>query len=136
LAIEDLARRNSVLRVEHVPVVHGLCADERKCSLANPPPELNVFLMAVGLQTFFGLEVKQLQCPALRLESNDGLSQVHNGAVGADRSPDDIVGILKVDDDSLGGRVGFVVDLSHANVLVRLECLGLLSAYLHLVCTS
>jgi hypothetical protein len=26
--------------------------------------------------------------------------------------------------------------LSHANVLVGLECLGLLSAYLHLVCAS
>jgi hypothetical protein len=123
LAIKDLARRNSVLRVEHIPVVYGLCADKRKCSLADPPPKLDVLLMAVGLQTLFGLEVEQLQCPALRLESDDRLSQVHDGAVGPDRSPDDIVGVLEVDDDGLGGRVGFVVDLSHANVLVGLECL-------------
>jgi hypothetical protein len=87
--------------------------------------------MAVGLQALLGLKVKQLQCSALRLESDDGLSQVHNGAVGANRSPDDIVGVLEVDDDGLGGRVGFAVDLSHANVLVGLECLGLLSAHLH-----
>ena len=66
-------------------------------------------------------------------ESNDVLGPVHDGAVGANRSPDDIVGVLEVDDDGLGGRVGFGVDLSHANVLVGLECLGLPSAYLHLV---
>lgn len=128
LAIEDLTRRNSVLRIKDIPVVYGLCADERKCRLADPPPELDVLLMAVGLQTLFGLEVEQLQCPALCLESDDGLSQVHDGAVGANRSPDDIVGVLEVDDDGLGGRVGFVVDLAHANVLVGLECLrGLLA---------
>jgi len=61
----------------------------------------------------------------LCLEGDDGLGQVHNGTVGADRSPDYIVGILKVDNDGLGGRVGFVVDLAHANVLVRLERLRL-----------
>ena len=71
----------------------------------------------------------------MRLESYDGLSQVHDGAVGADRSPDDIVCVLQIDDDGLGGGVGIVVDLAHANVLVGLECLGLLSAYLHVVHT-
>jgi hypothetical protein len=78
--------------------------------------------MAVGLQTLFSLEIEQLQCPALRLESYDGLSQVHDGTVGAYWSPDDIVGVLEVDDDGLRGRVGFVINLSHANVLVGLEC--------------
>ncbi len=110
-------------------MVYGLCADKRKCSLADPSPKLNVLLMAVGLQTLFSLEIEQLQCPALRLESYDGLSQVHDGAVSAYRSPNDIVGVLEVDDDGLRGRVGFVINLSHANVLVGLECLGLLLAH-------
>lgn len=52
---------------------------------------------------------------------------MHNGAVGADRSPDDIVCVLQIDDDGLGGSVGFGVDLAHANVLVGLEGLGAVS---------
>jgi hypothetical protein len=49
---------------------------------------------------------------------------VHNGAVGTDRSPDDIVCVLQINDDRLGGGVGFVVDLAHAHVLVGFEGLG------------
>jgi hypothetical protein len=110
-------------------MVDSLRADECERRLADPSPELDVFLMAICLQTLLGLEVEQLQCPALRLEGYDGLSQVHDGAVSADWSPNDIVGVLEVDDDGLGGRVGFVVDLTHANVLVGLECLWRLSAH-------
>lgn len=118
--VEDLARCRGIL-LEHVPVVHGLCADKCKRRLADPSPELNVLLMAVCLQTLLSLEVEELQCPALRLESYDGLSQVHDGTVGANWSPDDIVCVLQVDDDRLGRGVGFVVDLAHTDVLVRLE---------------
>jgi hypothetical protein len=130
LAVEDLARRNSVLRVEHVPVVYRLCADERERRLADPPPKLDVLLMAVCLQALLGLEVEQLQRPALGLEGYDGLSQVHDGTVCANRPPNDIVGVLEVDDDGFGGRIGFVVDLAHADVLVGLECLQPLLAHL------
>ena len=114
-------------------MVYRLCADECERRLADPPPELDVFLVAVCLQALLGLEVEQLQCPALRLEGYDGLSQVHDGTVRTDRSPDDIIGVLEVDDDGLGGCVGFVVDLTHANVLVGLECLCLLLACLQWV---
>jgi len=127
-AVKDLARGYSVLRVKHIPVVYGLGADKRKGGLADPSPELNVFLMAVCLQALLGLEVEELQRPSLRLESYDGLCQVHDGAVGADRSPDDIVCVLEIDDDRLGGGVGVGVDLAHANVLVGLERLSSLSA--------
>jgi hypothetical protein len=120
-SIEDLAWCHGVLGVEHVPMVHGFCADKRKSRLADPSPELDVLLMAVCLQTLLGLEVEELQRPTLRLKSDNRLSQVHDGAVGADRSPDDIVCVLEVDDDRLGGGVGFVVHLAHANVLVGLE---------------
>lgn len=105
-------------------MVDRLCADERKSGLADPSPELNVLLMAVCLQTFLGLEVEQLQRLALRLESYDGLCQVHDGAVCADWSPDDIIRVLEVDNDCLGGGIGFAVDLAHANVLVGFERLN------------
>jgi hypothetical protein len=126
--VEDLAWGYGVLRVEYVPMVHGLCADEGKGCLADPSPELNVLLMAICLQALLGLEIEELQRPALGLKSYDGLSQVHDGAVGTDRSPDDIVCVLQIDDDRLGGSVGFVVDLAHANVLVGLERLIAVSA--------
>jgi hypothetical protein len=103
-------------------VVHSLRADQRKRSLADPPPENNVLLMAVCLQTLFCLKVEQLQRSSLRLQSNNRLSQVHNRTVCADRSANDIVCVLQVDDDGLGGGVG-IVDLAHANVLVGLESL-------------
>lgn len=122
--VEDLARCRGGLSVKHIPVVHGLGADERKRGLADPSPELDVLLMAVCLQFLLGLEVEELECPALRLESYDGLSQVHDGTVGANRSSDDIVCVLQVDDDGFRGGVGLVVDLAHADVLVRLERLG------------
>ena len=128
--IKDLAGRHSILRVEHVPVVYSLCADKRKCCLADPPPELNVLLMAVSLQALLGLEVEELQRPSLRLESYDGLGQVHDGTVRADRSSDDIVCVLQINDDRLRGGIGFAVDLAHANVLVGLERLESLSAHL------
>ena len=64
-----------------------------------------------------------MQCSALCLESDDGLGQVHNGTVSTDRSPNYIVGTLEVDDDGLGGGVGIIVDLAHANVLVGFESL-------------
>ena len=78
--------------------------------------------MAVGLKALLSFEVEELQRPALRLESYDGLSQVHDGTVRTNRPPNDVVRILEVDDDRLGGSVG-IGDLPHANVLVRLECL-------------
>ena len=104
-------------------MVHSLRADQCKRSLADPPPENNVFLMAVCLQTLLCLKVEQLQRSTLRFQSNDWLSQVHNCTVCANRSANDIVCVLQIDDDGLGGGVGLVVDLAHANVLVGLESL-------------
>ena len=111
-------------------MVDSLLADQGKRGLANPPPEDNILLMAVCLQTLFCLEVEELQRLALRLQSNNRLSQVHNRTVCADRSANDIVCVLQIDDDGLGGGVGIVVDLAHANVLVGLESLSRLSALL------
>jgi hypothetical protein len=85
--------------------------------------------MAVCLQALLGLKVEKLERPALGLESYDGFSQMHDGAVGANGSPDDIVCVLEVDDDGLGGSVGLVVDLAHAYILVGLECLKNLSVH-------
>lgn len=105
-------------------MVYRLCANECESRLADPPPKLNVLLMAVCLEALFCLEVEELQRSALRPERNDGLSQVHDGAVCANWSSDNIVRVLEIDDDSLGRSIGFVVSLTHANVLVRLERLA------------
>lgn len=48
---------------------------------------------------------------------------MHDRAICANRSADDIVCVLQIDDDGLGGGVRIVVDLAHANVLVGFESL-------------
>lgn len=121
LAIEDLARRRRGAAIEHVPMIHRLCADKRQSGLTDPPPELNVLVVSICLQALLGLQIEELQCLSLGFESYDGLRQVHDGAVSADWPPDDIVRVLEVDDDRFGGRVGLVVLLANADVLVRLE---------------
>lgn len=102
-------------------MIDSLGADKRECCLADPSPKLDVFLMAVCLQALLCLEVEQLQRPALGLQCYDGLSQMHDGAVGADRPSNHIVRVFEVDDDRLGGRAGLGADLAHADVLIRLE---------------
>ena len=111
-------------------MVHSFCADKRKSCLADPPPKLDILLVAVRLQALLGLEVEQLQCPALCLESYDGLSQVHDGAISTNWSPNDVIRVLEVDDDSLGGSVGFVIDLAHTDILVGLECLNTMLVFI------
>jgi hypothetical protein len=61
----------------------------------------------------------------LRFESNDGLCQVHNRAIGANRSPDDVVEVLEVEDDRLGWSPGISILLAYANIMVRLESLSM-----------
>ena len=84
--------------------------------------------MSVCLQALFCLKVEELQRPTLRLQSNDRFSQVHDGTICANWSADNIVCVLQVDDDGLGGGVGLVVDLAYANVFVGLKRLWQLSA--------
>jgi hypothetical protein len=81
--------------------------------------------MGVCLQALLRLEVEQLQRPPLRLESNDRFRQMHDCTVSSNRPPDDIVCVLEVDNDCLGGRSGIVVLLADTDILVRLESLSL-----------
>lgn len=78
-------------------------------------------MVGICLQALLGLQIEELQRLSLRLESYDGLRQMHDGAVSADRPPNNIVRVLQVDYNGLGGRIGFVILLSHTDVLVRLE---------------
>lgn len=108
-------------------MVYSLRAHKCKRVLADPPPELDVLLMAVCLEALLSLEIEKLQCPALRLERDDRLSQVHNGTIRTDRSPNNIVRVFQINYDSLRRGVRFVIDLAHAYVLVGFECLASLS---------
>ena len=54
---------------------------------------------------------------------------MHDSAIGTNWSPNDIVRVLEVDDDGLGGSIGFVIDLAHTDILVGLECLDTLLAF-------
>ena len=101
--------------------------NQTESGLANPTPEDDVLVMGVCLQTLLGLEVEQLQGPLLCLERDDGLGQVHDGAICSDRAANDVMEVLQVDDDGLGrGAVGG--SLANAYPAIRLECLRSSSA--------
>ena len=58
----------------------------------------------------------------LTLQRENLLVGMHNGRIGANWPPEDIVGVGKVDDDDLV----LLVDLfTHTNEVVRLKCQGL-----------
>lgn len=104
---------------EDVPVVHTLVTHESQGSLVDPPPIYNILGHGARLEALLGLQIEQLEGPRLGLERDDGLGQVHYGALGADGPPDDVVEVLEVQNDRLGRRVGLAC-LAHANVLVGL----------------
>ena len=96
MSFEDLD--GSVLgRIEDVPVVDGGFGHETKAGLAVPLPELDVFVHDGRLQLLLARQVEDLDCPTLRLESQNLARPMHDSTVGGDRSLDDIVAILEVD---------------------------------------
>jgi arginine decarboxylase-like protein len=46
---------------------------------------------------------------------------MHNSTISSDRSPDDVVEVLEVEDDRLGRGLGIRSLLSYADIVVRLE---------------
>jgi hypothetical protein len=110
-------------RIVDIPVEDTGCCDKTKLVLADPLPELDILVHGAGLELLLLLEVEDLQCSRLSLESNDLSVPVHDGTVGLDRPTGDVVAILELDDNDL--RLGsFVLLFSHTHVGVGLECLA------------
>jgi hypothetical protein len=59
----------------------------------------------------------------LRLQSNNGLRQMHDGAISSNRPPHYVVDVLEVENDRLCRGIGVVALLAHADVGVGLESL-------------
>ena len=103
--------------VEDVPVVHAGICHETKCVLIKEFPENNILVHSRRLQLRLVSQIEDLQCPLLCLQCYYELVPVHDGAVGLDRSPYDIVSILEINDDDFGRRV--VIELlSYTDVVV------------------
>lgn len=113
-------------RIVDIPVVNAGCCDKTKLVLANPLPELNIFVHGARLKLLLLLKVEDLQCSRLSLESNHLSVPVHDGTVGLDRPAGDIVAILELDDNNLGLGC-LILLLPHTDVRVGLECLALVS---------
>jgi hypothetical protein len=113
--------------VKDIPVVNcSICHQAQRC-LAEPLPENHVLVHCRRLQLCLGTEVEYLEGSGLCLERNNLLRPVHNGTIGFDGSPNDIVGLFKVDDNDFGLR-GFIFLFSYTYEGIRFECLRLLSA--------
>lgn len=64
-----------------------------------------------------GSEVEDLDGAALRLEGNNVLAPVHDGTVSVDGAPEDLIVVLKVDNDNLR-LVVFVELLADTDIVI------------------
>jgi hypothetical protein len=118
VAVKDLDRRGLV-GVKDIPMVDRAVGNQAQAGFADPLPESDVLVHSGGLELLFLLQVEDLEGAGLRSKGNDLARPVHDGTVGLDGTSDDIVVVLEVDNEDLGGR-GFVLLLSNADVMIRL----------------
>lgn len=101
-------------------MIHGSVGNQTQRLFAEPFPIDNVLIHHCRLELLLGSKVEDLDCPALGLERDDVLAPVHDGAVGIDWSPHDLIVVLQVNNDDLGLFV-FIELLANADVVVRFE---------------
>lgn len=104
---------------KHVPVVNRVICDQSQTSLAEPLPENNIFIHGRRLELDLLRKVEDLYRPGLGLERNDLLIPMHDGTIGLDRSPHDLIAFLEVDDDDFR-RCFFTSLLTHTDIVVGL----------------
>lgn len=121
VALKHLDRR-VLASIVDVPVVNTVGRDEAKSRLADPLPVLDILAHSAGFELLLLFEIEDLQRPGLCLEGNDLFLPVHDGTVGLDGSPRNIVVVLELDNDDLGLGC-FALLLPDAHVRVGFECL-------------
>ena len=92
-------------------------SDETNGGLADPLPELDVLVHCAGLELLLLFEVEDLEGSGLGLEGNDLASPVHDGTVGLDGPPRDVVLVLELDDDDFG-RGSLVLLFSDTHIVI------------------
>lgn len=95
----------------------GGVRDQTQARLAKPFPVYNILAHQRGLELLLCLKVKDLDCSRLCFQGNNISRPVHDGTVCINRTLDDLIVVLEVDDDDLR-FVGLVDLLSHANIVV------------------
>lgn len=103
-------------------MVHGGVGNQTQGLVTEPLPVDDILVHHRRLELLLCLQVEDLNCPALRLECDDVLAPVHDGAVSVDRPPHDIVVVLQVNNDDLR-LVIFVELLANADIVIRFESL-------------
>ena len=121
VTLEDLDG-GGLAGIVDVPVKDGCFGDQTQGRLADPLPENDVLVQGGRLELLLLLEVENLEGSRLCAKSDDLLGPVHDGTVGLDGSPSDIVALLQVDNDDFG-LGGLALLLSYADEVVGLECL-------------
>ena len=108
-------------------MIHGIIGDESQACFAEPLPKHYVLAHYRGLELLFLCEVEDLEGSLHCFEGDDLLGPVHDGTVSLDGPPHDVVAILHLNDDDLGG-IGRLLGLTNAYVAVRFEGLRRVSA--------
>lgn len=116
VALEDLDR-GLLRRLEDIPVVDRRVCNQANRGLTNPLPKDDILVHSCRLQLRLLLQVEDLQGPRLSSQGDDLSREVHNGAIGLDGPPHNVVAILEVDDNNFGRR-GLVLLFSNADIRV------------------
>lgn len=103
-----------------VPVIHGSVGNQTQRRLTVPLPIDNVLIHHRRFELLFRPKIEDLNCSALSLERDDVLAPVHDGTVGVDWSPHDLIVVLQVNNNNLR-LIIFVELLANADVVVRFE---------------
>lgn len=87
-------RRVLLGSVVHVPVVHGGVGNQTQRLFTEPFPVDDILVHHCGLELLLCLKVEDLNCAPLSLEGDDVLGPVHDGTVGIDRPPHNLIVVL------------------------------------------
>lgn len=100
-------------------MVDGGLRDETKALFTEPLPVHYILVHYSRLQLLLCRQIEDLNCSRLGPEGNDVFVPVHDGTVGHDGAPDDLIVVLEINDDDLW-LVLFIELLSDANEVIRL----------------
>lgn len=102
-------KRSMLSRVKDIPMVNRRLSDQANACITVPLPEDDIFRHDRRLKLLLCLEVKDLDGLTLGFEGDNVLTPVHDGTIGINWSPDDLIVVFKIDYDNL--RLIIIVDL-------------------------
>ena len=102
-------------------MVYRSVCDKAQSICTYPFPVYHIFVHSSGLKFEFLAQVEDLECSLICFERNNLFGPMHKGTICLDRSPDDFIVILEIDDYHF--RISISDLLANADVVIGFESL-------------